>query len=53
MAERLYTKGKEEEIVDELVIDKTLGMLVRKSSQFERINNEVTSGIGNLTGHSN
>jgi len=53
MAELLYNKGNKDETVDVLVIDKTLGMLVRKSSQFSAQHNEITSGIGNLPQNSN
>lgn len=45
LSELLYNK---EEIVDVFVIDKTLGMLIRKSSQYNELQHEVTSGIGNL-----
>ena len=41
-----------EENVEVLVIDKTLGLLVRKSNQYEREHSEVTSGMSNISHNS-
>jgi hypothetical protein len=53
MSKLLYKKENKEEQLDQFVIDKTLGMLVRKSSQFEAQPTEITSGVGNLLQNGN